>query len=373
MSSSDALALRIAFNGINDASRAALRDIRPMVMAALPAILEEFYQTIAKFPDVQRMFPRPEIVAHAKAAQLAHWDMILSAKFDDDYVRSVTRIGETHHRLGLEPRWYIGGYKRIVSGLIGHIETGLTARIAGPALFRKKAVIMDAIVSAAMLDMDFAISVYLDAGKREKRETLERLAGQFEQTISQIVQRIGTTSEDLNTAANTLKATSDETRMLSTSVAAASEEASTSVQSVAAGAEEVGASVMEISRQVEQSLKIAGDAVKQAEGASSRMSSLSEAAARIGDVIKIINAIAEQTNLLALNATIEAARAGEAGKGFAVVAQEVKALASQTAKATEEIGTQIGEMQASTGKTVEAISEIANTIGSVSKIATAIF
>jgi methyl-accepting chemotaxis protein len=367
------VAARIAFNGIDEASRAALRDIRPMAMAALPGILDAFYQTIAKFPDVQRLFPRPEIVAHAKAAQIAHWDTILTAKFDEDYVRSVTRIGETHHRLGLEPRWYIGGYNQILGGLIATIETGITARFATRALFERKATIINAVVSAALLDMDFAISIYLDAGKREKQDMLERLASRFDQTITRIVQRVGETSEGLSTAADNLKSTADETRMRSTSVAAASEQASASVQSVAAGAEEMGASVSEISRQVEQSLKIAGDAVRQAEGANGRMNNLTEAARRIGDVIKIINAIAEQTNLLALNATIEAARAGEAGKGFAVVAQEVKALASQTAKATEEIGTQIGEMQDSTSQTVAAITEIGSTIGSISKIATAIF
>ena len=373
MTPTDTLASRIAFNGINDAVRAILRDVRPVVMEALPSILDEFYQTVAKFPDVSRMFPGPEFVAHAKAAQLKHWDMILAANFDEHYVQSVNRIGEAHHRLGLEPRWYIGGYKRIISGLVSHIETTMTSRFAGSALYQKKAAIIDAVVSAAMLDMDFAISVYLDAGKREKREALDRLAGQFEQTIAQIVHRVGTTTASLNTAADALKLTAEDTRVLSTSVAAASEEASTSVQSVAAGAEEMGSSVSEISRQVQESLRVAGDAVRQAESANGRMASLTEAAGRIGDVIKIINAIAEQTNLLALNATIEAARAGEAGKGFAVVAQEVKALASQTAKATEEISSQISEMQASTGETVGAITEIGNTIGSISKIATAIF
>lgn len=373
MTPSDSLATRMAFNGLNDEARAALREIRPIAMAALPDILEKFYQTIAKFPDVQRMFPRPEIVAHAKGAQLKHWDVILSGKFDEEYVRSVTRIGETHHRLGLEPRWYIGGYKRIVSGLIAAVETGITARFATRALFERKAVIIDAIVGAAMLDMDFAISVYLDAGKREKRETLDRLAAQFEQTIAHIVERVGATSAKLGDAATTLTSTAEETRTLSGSVATSSEEASASVQSVAAGAEEMGASVSEISRQVQESLRVANDAVTQAESANSRITSLTEAAGRIGDVIKIINAIAEQTNLLALNATIEAARAGEAGKGFAVVAQEVKALASQTAKATEEITSQIGGMQTSTSETAAAITEIGNTIGFISKVATAIF
>jgi methyl-accepting chemotaxis protein len=155
-------------------------------------------------------------------------------------------------------------------------------------------------------------------------------------------------------------------------VAAASEQASANVGAVASAAEEMSASVTEISRQVHDSSRIAGEAVKQAERTDIRINELLKAAGRIGDVVKLITAIAEQTNLLALNATIEAARAGESGRGFAVVASEVKALAAQTAKATEEIGTQITGMQAATQDSVGAIKEISTTITHIADIATTI-
>jgi methyl-accepting chemotaxis protein len=373
MTPHETLPTRLAFSGLDDSSRTILRDVRPAIMAALPGILDDFYKAVQSFPEIGRLFPGPEAIARAKAAQLAHWDVILTAKFDEDYVRSVTRIGQAHHRLGLEPRWYIAGYKRIVSGLIRHIDIPQPRFMGRAQAAAHKTAAMDAVIGAAMLDMDFAISVYLDAGRREKHAGMERLASQFEQTIAQIVGRVGTLTEDLRTAADTLKNTADTTRTQSTAVAATSAQTSTNVQSVAAGTEEMGSSVVEISRQVQESLAVAKDAVKQAETANTHVAGLSESANRIGDVIKIISAIAEQTNLLALNATIEAARAGDAGKGFAVVAQEVKALAAQTAKATEEIGAQITGMQAATGDTVTAITGIGSTITHISGIANAIF
>ena len=155
-------------------------------------------------------------------------------------------------------------------------------------------------------------------------------------------------------------------------VAAASEEASSNVQSVASATEEMTSSVSEIARQVQEFEQDRGEAVAQAEKTDARITELSQAASRIGDVVKLITAIAEQTNLLALNATIEAARAGEAGRGFAVVASEVKQLASQTAKATDEIGTQIAGMQTATQESVAAIKEIGGTIGRISEIASTI-
>jgi len=209
------------------------------------------------------------------------------------------------------------------------------------------------------------------AAARRKAEMI-KLADSFEAAVGGIVSTVSAASQQLEAAAGTLSGTAEQTQQLSGMVAAASEEASTNVGAVASAAEEMSASVVEISRQVHDSSRIADEAVKQAEQTDLRINELLKAAGRIGDVVKLITAIAEQTNLLALNATIEAARAGESGRGFAVVASEVKALAAQTAKATDEIGAQIMGMQAATEDSVGAIKEIGATISRISDISTTI-
>jgi methyl-accepting chemotaxis protein len=206
----------------------------------------------------------------------------------------------------------------------------------------------------------------------ERKADMQKLANEFQAAVGNIINTVSTASTQLESAAGTLTRTAESTQQLSGMVASASEEASASVQSVASASEEMTTSVNEIARQVSESSKIAAEAVKQAQQTDARITALSQAASRIGDVVKLITAIAEQTNLLALNATIEAARAGEAGKGFAVVAQEVKALASQTAKATDEIGNQIAGMQTATQDSVAAIKEIGATIARIADIASTI-
>jgi methyl-accepting chemotaxis protein len=206
----------------------------------------------------------------------------------------------------------------------------------------------------------------------QRKADMEKLADEFQSAVGSIVDAVSTASTELERAAGTLTKTAETTQQLSGVVASASEEASANVNSVASAAEEMSGSVHEIARQVQVSSKIAAEAVSQAEKTDARITELSNAASRIGDVVKLITAIAEQTNLLALNATIEAARAGEAGRGFAVVASEVKALAAQTAKATDEIGTQISSMQNATHESVAAIKEIGGTIGRIADIASAI-
>jgi methyl-accepting chemotaxis protein len=206
----------------------------------------------------------------------------------------------------------------------------------------------------------------------QRKADMHKLADEFQAAVGNIIDTVSSASTELETAANTLTKTAEVTQDLSGAVASASEQASANVQSVASATEEMTASVNEISRQVQESSRIAGDAVNQAQRTDARINELSQAAGRIGDVVKLITAIAEQTNLLALNATIEAARAGEAGRGFAVVASEVKQLASQTAKATEEISAQIAGMQTATQDSVAAIKEIGGTIGRISDIASTI-
>jgi methyl-accepting chemotaxis protein len=206
----------------------------------------------------------------------------------------------------------------------------------------------------------------------QRKADMSKMANDFEAAVGQIVETVSSASTELEAAATTLTRTAEHAQNVTTTVAAASEEASTNVQSVSSATEELSSSVNEISRQVQESARMANEAVDQARKTNDRVSELSKAAARIGDVVELINTIAGQTNLLALNATIEAARAGEAGRGFAVVASEVKALAEQTAKATGEIGQQIGGIQAATQESVGAIKEISGTIERLSEISSTI-
>ena len=366
------LAERLAFMRITDADRAVLREIAPVVIEKLPGILGQFYEHLARWPQMSRMFSgnRADM---AKSAQVRHWTTILTAEFSGDYVTSVRRIGETHARIGLEPRWYIAGYNFIITEVCAVI-----ARANTPGLFdkedklAKQKAATDAFMKAALLDMDFAISIYLEAGETAKKQALEGFATSLERGVASIIETVASAATELENTARSMSRTAERTSDRALSMSASAEEATTNVAVVASSSEQMGKSVYEIAGQVAQATKVASEAVGTAQATNQTIQSLSRAAGKIGEVVSMISDIAAQTNLLALNATIESARAGEAGRGFAVVAAEVKSLANQTAKATEDIATQISEMQHITEQSVQAIALIQRTIDEICSVSMAI-
>jgi methyl-accepting chemotaxis protein len=218
-------------------------------------------------------------------------------------------------------------------------------------------------------------AIVINAGTESMERRVRELAvvaQTFGNSMDNVAKSLAQAAGELSSDAESAAAASEETSRQATAVAAASEEASVNVQTVASAAEELSASITEINRQVTRSSSSTSQAVADAQHTDAQIRGLAEAAQKIGDVVKLISAIAGQTNLLALNATIEAARAGEAGKGFAVVASEVKNLATQTARATEEISAKIAEMQSSTSQSVEAVQTISRTIAEINEVSATI-
>ncbi|VAV89410.1 hypothetical protein MNBD_ALPHA06-1772, partial [hydrothermal vent metagenome] len=301
---------RLRFMRIDRKTRDSLIEFRPYVEKHLPGILNRFYDHIREWPQVSRFFSGDSQMSGASNKQLQHWLRIASGRFDNEYYQGVRIIGQVHAKLGLEPRWYIAGYTFITSELFSFIATEFSAKgFGGAKNIEKQIGFLTAINKAACLDMDLAISIYLEEIEITKTKELDELANNFEESVLGSVEAVSSAASELESTAKAMSVTAEQTSHRSTTVSAAAEEATANVSVVAASTEEMGKSVSEIAEQVSHSTNIAAQAVDRARETSETIEALSRAAEKVGEVVNMISDIAEQTNLLALNATIESARA----------------------------------------------------------------
>jgi methyl-accepting chemotaxis protein len=398
-------AARIAFIGLTEDDLGVIRSWEHVCRDRIDLLIDEFYRHILGNLTTRSILERHSSIERQRPLLTPYILSLFAGRIDDHYVQYRQRVGAVHDRIDLESNWYVGMYEVIRRVLVeGVREAGASAaEIDHFATALQRLIQLDiALVTTALADSrrakiealgsearDFLVAMGDVLHQVVNRDLTVRLAGSFEGEYGRLQQGLNSTIEALRdtvgrirTTSLTVAASSTEIQAASLSVAttadgtsrqvqamsAASQQAGANVQSVAVAAEELSSSIREISRQLQHALQISREATQAAETTVRTMDELGASSEEIGEVVKLITSIAQQTNLLALNATIEAARAGEAGKGFAVVANEVKQLATQTARATGDIAQKIRQVQGNTTVAIGGIREISRVITQINDL-----
>ncbi|WP_019644198.1 globin-coupled sensor protein [Novispirillum itersonii] len=355
--------VRLSFLRIDAETCAALREFRPILEAHLEGLLDGLYAGIRAVPQLTRLFGSPDRLAHARAMQARHWlTGVFSGDFDDAYMAQVTAVGLTHARIGLEPRWYMASYCYALT-----MMTDLIFRHHRRSP-QQAARLVSAVTKAVFLDMELAVSVYVQAGREATRSVIEV----FEREVNDLAGVVTAAAAELKDCSVAMTGSAETASRGVAEVSQAADTAADSVRTVASAAGELHASIREIARRMEDFSRVSASAVDKADQIGALVEGLAASVSHISMVVRLIFDIASRTNLLALNAAIEAARAGQAGKGFAVVAGEVKSLAGQTAKATRDIAAQIEAVQTATTAVVRAIQSITVTVADMNGIGLAV-
>ncbi len=368
MSSVHSLQERLAFLSLDDEVKASIREAQPFLDKALPQAVDKFFAHLRRWPELVKMFGASQNMHRPEEELLKHWRLLFSCRFDDAYTASTRHLAETYRRGGLDLFLYQASYAAVQNSLLEAAAFAYTSRFKPADAQAKTARLLRSLNTIVAFDVGLGTSTFLDETQTAHAAHLGTLAETFEASVAGMMTSLSDVAGHTRKNAQTLSASTENITDQTGIVSEAVQGVSASMESVASATEELSSSIGEIARQVSESSNISGEAVEEAQNADAIVQTLATAAQKIGEVVSLINDIASQTNLLALNATIEAARAGEAGKGFAVVANEVKHLATQTARATEEIIAQISDMQGATERTVSAIGNINKTIQRMSEI-----
>jgi methyl-accepting chemotaxis protein len=366
------LTAQLAFSRITGETSETLRQVWPLIDAAMTPLLDLMYDHILRQPELKALFTNDSIIKSARERQHQHWRRLFSGSYDQEYIASVRRIAITHARIGLEPSFYISTYLLALEEIHALVINAYGRGYATNTSRRRLEHALRAIDRAVMFDLQLVVSGFLEENAAAYRRRLGELADQFGGVIDTFtdgvtvaVRGLNASSEEMLTAANTATTAAG-------GLSASADQSSMNMGAVASAAEQITASIAEISRQTQQAAVNTGAAVETVSHAEEVVNTLNVTAARIGDVVNLIQSIAGQTNLLALNATIEAARAGDAGRGFAVVAGEVKALSGQTARATEDIRVQVDAVRGVVAQIAEAMGGIVQAVERIRESTTSI-